>query len=275
MIEFFNKILFDLEGTIKRLEIEEDNHEKRTQNILTCILTSIFQLKEYVQKFGFKSLKEEIYFFKFQKPIIVSKLIYYQAIIKIYNNIPYRKKSQKKYLKNELKNIKNFFKDNFCFYKYYRNNYSFLDEKMFLRNKFDLNLWVEPYYFHSDKSFSTSNDYKVAKIIANDLLLVYIEDQLYERSKKNKSKSQKKPKWTGTKVALIELIYSLHYQNVFDNGNNGIKELVQYFESTFDIDLGNFYQTYLELRNRKINRTKFLDTLREELKRRMDEQDEN
>lgn len=39
-------------------------------------------------------------------------------------------------------------------------------------------------------------------------------------------------------------------------------------------DLGNFYQTYLELRNRKMNRTKFLDTLREELIRRMDERDE-
>ena len=61
---------------------------------------------------------------------------------------------------------------------------------------------------------------------------------------------------------------------VFDNGNNDIREVAKYFESAFGIDLGNFYQTYLELRNRKMNRTKFLDALREELIRRMDEQDE-
>jgi len=55
--------------------------------------------------------------------------------------------------------------------------------------------------------------------------------------------------------------------------NNDIREVAQYFESAFGIDLGNFYQTYLELRNRKMNRTKFLDTLREVLLKKMDEQD--
>lgn len=125
----------------------------------------------------------------------------------------------------------------------------------------------------SEHSFSTSHDYKVAKIIANDLIQVYIEDQLYNKFQKDKSKATKNLKWTCSKVALIELIYARHYQGVFDNGNYDIREVAQYFESAFGIDLGNFYQTYLELRNRKMNRTKFLDALREELIKRMDEQD--
>ena len=145
---------------------------------------------------------------------------------------------------------------------------------MFLRGNHDIKLWLDTYYFQSDHSFCTSHDYKVAKIIANDLIQVYVEDKLYNTTQENKSKVSKKLKWTGSKVALIELIYALHYQNVFDNGNNDIREVAQYFESAFGIDLGNFYQTYLELRNRKMNRTKFLDTLREELIRRMDERDE-
>src|SRR5690606_5408269 len=181
----------------------------------------------------------------------------------------------RKYLNKELKKLKRFFDNNLDFYKYYRSNNSFLDEKMFLRGKHDIKLWLDTYYFQSDQTFSTtSHDYKVAKIMAKDLIQVYIEDQLYNKFQKDKSKAQKKLKWTGSKVALIELIYALHYQGVFDNGNNDIREVAQYFESTFGIDLGNFYQTYLELRNRKMNRTKFLDALREELIRRMDEQDE-
>ena len=80
--------------------------------------------------------------------------------------------------------------------------------------------------------------------------------------------------WTGSKVALIELIYALHYQGVFDNGNADIRLIAKYLENTFNINLRNFYQTYLELRNRKMNPTKFLDTLREGLIRKMDEQDE-
>lgn len=80
--------------------------------------------------------------------------------------------------------------------------------------------------------------------------------------------------WTGSKVALIELIYALQYQGIFDNGNCDIGLIAKYFESTFNVNLGNFYQTYLELRTRKVNPTKFLDALREGLIRKMDEQDE-
>ena len=42
----------------------------------------------------------------------------------------------------------------------------------------------------------------------------------------------------------------------------------------FNIDLGDFYHSYLELKARKMNRTKFLDSLRDALIKRMDEQDE-
>lgn len=79
--------------------------------------------------------------------------------------------------------------------------------------------------------------------------------------------------WTGSKVAILELIYSLHFQGVFENGNADIRLIAKYFEDAFNVNLGNFYQTYLELRSRKMNQTKFLDTLRETLIREMDEQD--
>ena len=111
--------------------------------------------------------------------------------------------------------------------------------------------------------------------MANDLIQVYIEDQLYKNmEQEDRLTDLPKLNWTGSKASLIELIYALHYQAVFDNGNADIRLIAKYFESTFNVDLGNFYQTYLELRTRKMNRTKFLDALREELIRRMDEQDE-
>lgn len=274
MNKFYNETLHRLKTTVNELEVEADCSIQRIEAVILLIVECLSELKEYVLKRGFKNTDEEIRFFKHQKPVIVAKLIYYNAIYKIETKKPYGAKPIRKYLKKELKKLKRFFDSNLDFYKYYRSNNSFLDEKYFVRGNHDIKLWLDTYYFQSDQSFSTSHDYKVAKIIANDLIQVYIEDQLYHKFKKNKSKAQKKLKWTGSKVALIELIYALHYQNVFDNGNNDIREVAQYFESAFGIDLGNFYQTYLELRNRKMNRTKFLDALREELIRRMDEQDE-
>jgi len=274
MNKLYNETVYTLETAIDELEIEADCKIQRIEAVIHLILKCLSELKEHVLKTGFKNTDEEVRFFKYQKPAIVAKLIYYNAIYKIEAKKPYGANPIRKYLNKEVKKLKRFFDNNLDFYKYYRSNNSFLDEKMFLRGNHDIKLWLDTYYFQSDQSFSTSHDYKVAKIMANDLIQVYIEDQLYNKFQKDKSKKQKKLKWTGNKVALIELIYSLYYQGVFDNGNNDIRVVAQYFESTFDIDLGNFYQTYLELRNRKMNRTKFLDALREELIRRMDEHEE-
>ena len=81
-------------------------------------------------------------------------------------------------------------------------------------------------------------------------------------------------KWTGSKVALIELIYALHAEGVFNNGTTDLKETAKFFEETFDIDLGQFHRTFFEIRARKSERTKFLNSLRDTLVKRMDEVDE-
>lgn len=68
------------------------------------------------------------------------------------------------------------------------------------------------------------------------------------------------------------MIYALYSQGAF--GNADIIAIAKTFESTFNIDLGDFYHTFMELKSRKINRTKFLDSLCEALIKKMDEQDE-
>jgi hypothetical protein len=57
--------------------------------------------------------------------------------------------------------------------------------------------------------------------------------------------------WTGSKAALVELIYALQAQGVLDHGHADIKQISRAFSRMFNVDLGDFYHTYLELRNRK------------------------
>ena len=276
MEKFYKERLYRLETTIKELETETDNSLQRIEAVIALIVNCLSELKEYILKKGFKNTDEEIRFFKFHKPVVVSKLIYYNAIYKIETRKPYGAKAIRKYLNKELKKLKRFFDENLDFYKYYRSNNTFLDDKFFLRGKHDIKLWLDSYYLQSDQTFSTSHDYKVAKIMANDLVECYIEEQLHSV---NKLLLIKQPftdglNWTGSKAALIELIYSLHSHGDFDNGNVDIRLIAEYFEAVFNVDLGNFYHTYLEIKNRKINRTKFLDALRDALLRKMDEQEE-
>jgi len=273
MDKFYNATLYKLETAIGELEIEEDYSIQRIEAVILLILECLSEIMEHILKRGFKSREEEMRFFKHQKPIVVAKLIYYNAIYKIETKKPHGAKPIRKYLNRELKKLKRYFDNNLDFYKYYRTNNTSLDETLFVRGNHDIKLCLDTGYFQSDLTFSTFHDYKVAKIIGNDLVQVYIEDQLYNKDQEDKPKASKKLNWTGSKVAIIELIYSLHYQGVFENGNADIRLIAKYFEDVFNVDLGNFYQTYLELRNRKINQTKFLDTLRETLIKKMDEQD--
>ena len=81
--------------------------------------------------------------------------------------------------------------------------------------------------------------------------------------------------WTDNKSALIELLYALHYQGSFNNGNADIKEIAIYFETIFNVDLGQYRRTFLEIRDRKSDKTKFINSLEKELLKRMEETDES
>lgn len=274
MEKFYNETHLKLETAIQEIVSEADCPTKSIEAVIQLIITSLSDLKGFILKKDFKNTEEEIYFFKYQKPLIVSKLIYYNAIYKIETRKPFgNRKNIRKYLKVELYKLKRFFDNNRDFYKYYRTNSTYLDHKYFVRSSHDIKLCLDTFYFEADHSFSTSHDYKVAKIIANDLIQVYIEDQLNSTSKQRKNEGSML-NWTASKTALIELIYALHAQGVFENGNADIKLIAKSFESFCNIDLGDFYRTYLELKNRKLNRTKFLDTMHESLLKKMDEQDE-
>jgi hypothetical protein len=274
MINYCHTMINELDNRINDLTYEPNNSLISYENAIILVLQKLEEIKKYIKKTGFKNEEDEIMFFKQLKPQLVSKLIYFNSIYKIETKRPRGgDKTIKKYLNVELSKIKRFFDANLEFYKYYRTNSTHLDHKFFLRGKHDIKLSLDTYYFEADHNFTTSHDYKVAKIIANDLIQVYLEDQL---NNNNQRKIFENPplNWTGSKTSLIELIYSLQSQGSIDNGNADIKIIAKTFENMFNVNLGDFYHSYLELKARKMNRTKFLDSLRDALIKRMDEQDE-
>lgn len=276
MNNYYSKeIIQKLDDEIRELAIELDSTIALCEVAIELVLKKLADIKEFVLKRGLDDEEEEIYFFKQIKPKLLSKLIYYNSIYKIETKKPYGgDKTVRKYLNNELSKLKRYFDNNLEFYKYYRTNSTYLDQKYFVRGKYDIKLSLDTYYFEADHNFSTSHDYKVAKIMANDLIQVYLKDQLSKITSTNKIVTRPTLNWTGSKTALIELIYALHSQIVFDNGNTDIKLIAKSFESYFNIDLGDFYHTYLELRSRKMNRTKFLDALKDGLLKKMDEMED-
>ena len=275
-----NLLFSNLNEQLNFIDLEIDNQIKKCENAIDIILKSIINVKKIVAKNNFKTETEEILFFKELKPLFTSKLIYYNMIYKIEMKKPNGgNRILKKYYNNELLKLKAFFDNELEFYQYYRSGSTYLDYKYFLRGKFDIKMALDSYYFETDKIFSTSHDFKVAKILANDLIQLYLENQLIMiDNKDNSEKTFRKPNinltWTSSKVALTELLYALHAEGVFNNGNTEIKDIGTYLEYAFNIELGDYYRTFLELRMRKTSRTKFLSSLTDGLIKKMDEADE-
>ena len=214
----------DLNEQLNFIDLEIDNEIKRCEKAIEITLKAKENLKNVVIKSQFKSQDEEIYFFKEIKPQFTSKIIYYNSILKIEMKMPNGgNRILKKYYNNELIKLKSFFDNELEFYKYFRSGNNYLDSKYFLRGKFDVKLALSSYYFETDTNFSTSHDYKVAKILANDLIQLYLENKLIMiENKGTNEKSQRQPNikmmWTGSKVALTELLFALHTEGAFNNG---------------------------------------------------------
>jgi hypothetical protein len=226
-------------------------------------------------------IQDEITFFKEMKPQILNLLVYFNKIYSIELKRPNGSNDvQKKYYLKEQYSLTYFFDRNIDFYQYYRSNSTHFDEYYFVRGRFCPNLCVDSQQFIQDPLFSTGYDYKVAKILANEMLRIYLNKQLLHLDRKcllNNNQidavNNSVLKWTASKVAATELGYSLQLSGVFNHGNADIREIMTMIENNFGIDLGDYYRTYIALKSRKKERASFLKTLIDNLIKRMDEDD--
>lgn len=182
------------------------------------------------------------------------------------------------YINRELDNLTYFFNRNLDFYQYYRSHSTVYDEYYFVRGKADLRLCTDSAQFDKDPNFSTGYDYKVAKIIANEMLRIYLNKRLVKLGTNNQIEDNlqrcfKYPfRFTGKKSYLIELGYSLVSSGDINNGNVEIKEMMNFLSTIFHIDLGDYYASYIAMKERK-DRTAYLHHLIDNLVKRMNEDD--
>lgn len=264
---------------IQVIESEECNIFKKASQIVALLENTFEQLKSFVYKYTFKNEDEEIHFFKEIKPQLFCKLIYYKKVYDIENLRPNGSNcSQTDYLTSELNQLTVFFNKNIDFYRYYRSGSTQLDKFYFLRGKHDIQLTVESFYFERDPKFSTNCDFKVAKVLANELLKIYLNEELLKLEQspcghETNGFPKIKETWTRNKTDLVELIYSICETDCFNFGKISRKRLTDYLENVFNVDLGDIYHTYLTIRGRA-NRTQFLDELKAKLIAKMDKDDQ-
>lgn len=275
----YEKILSNVEKELKIIELENKNIIIRSELSINLINRNLKKIRENIISTPFKSASEEIQFFKHVKPKFIGKLIYYIEVFNIQSKRPPGNlKFQKKYLNNEALKFQDYYINNLELYQYFKRGETHLDRQYFLKNKKSIRIHSDNLNSYLDNSFTTNYDITFAKFIGYELVIQFLQNEIQklvtEQNFKSNSESIKSTlNWTGNKVGLVELIYAIHTAGVINNGAVDIKELASACERGLNVDLGDYYRTFLEIRSRKMNNTKFIDLLKATLVNRIEESD--
>lgn len=271
MEKFIETLEKEVEKKLMTLEHSHLNVLKKSLEA-SLVLGDAFQLlKEFIDSHKPKSEAEEIKFFKIVKPRLYHRLIYYRKVYNIEMNRPVGVESQKAYLIDEIKAINRYTNKHSDFVRYYRSGMTHLDSLYYLRNRTDTALYLESFHYERDPTFSTNADFKVAKLLANDMLSVYLKEELealeYEKKVSDDPLPTVRLTWQDSKTDLTELIYLLDSKRCF--GNVPLTQLAAYIASVFNIHLdANLSRTFCDMKLRN-NPTPWLDKAKQALLQRM------
>ena len=274
-----DKMLAQIEVDISEIDLYGYDIIETSLSMVHKLQTVLDDLRTKIQTYIFPTKEDEILFFKTQKPEILGRLLFFYKIYKIETQFPNGSDEViRNYINRELDNLTYFFNRNLDFYQYYRSHSTVYDEYYFVRGNADLRLCTDSAQFDKDPNFSTGYDYKVAKIIANEMLRIYLNKRLVKLETNNQiednlQKYLKYPfRFTGKKVFLIELGYALVSAGDINNGNVEIKEIMKFLSTVFQVDLGDYYASYIAMKERK-DQTAYLHHLIDSLIKRMNEDD--
>lgn len=274
MVAFFDKLLSEIQLGLDDLHHLETDPLRHAGAALDVLLPGLTRLQAYVLQHGFASEQEEIHFFKSLKPQLTSRLLYFHKVYLFEARRPQGGDSAlRTFVEEEFAKIRHFFLNNRDFYQYYRTGDCSLDDHYFVRGKHIIKNIDDSNLLLSDGAFSTSHDHKVARLLAYEGFESYLQRVLAPPSSPSVMRHRIPLKWTGPKIALVELVYALHSAGCVMDGKADLTAISSALETTFDVSLGQVSRMFIDLRARKTDRTRFLDELKEVLLERMEEAD--
>ncbi|HCU45424.1 MAG TPA: tetracycline regulation of excision, RteC [Sphingobacterium sp.] len=271
-------ILLEIHNKENKISSQSKSLLDEAYEMILYLQDILFSVKKSITQKGFNDEAEEINFFRTIKPQILGKLIYYNKVYRIETTCPVSNgKMYYSYFSSQLANLKREYIEHICnadFYRYYRSGRTDRDDIYFKRGNINYHDGLNSIVFEIDPAFSTFFDYKVARIIANELLYTYLLTKINPDESLDtnlqKTESSKDIFWTDSKNALVELIYALYASGVISHGKIGIRKISLMFQVLFRIPLSDLHHAFHRMKTRTGSRTAFLDQLKISLEEYMD-----
>lgn len=231
------------------------------------------RLKKYFLRNEPQNNEDEILFFKTIKPKFKAQLLFHQSVLDIEGRRPPGSDALSGYYISELEKIAHYFTSNLGFYDYVRRDATHLDDRYYLRGIFEVCLCPHENLIDFDESFNTSHDTKLAQLLANELILAYLERRIEKVNNKETGTfhellGEETYQWTENQAAFVEHCYGLIASEAVNHGKVVMANFIHYMEKVFNTTVKNFYGTYNDISERA-NQTLFTDKVKQALINRM------
>jgi hypothetical protein len=242
-----------------RLSAERSAHDLTDLVAVSKKLSDVQQmlsdLKEFVRRYTFSSVEEEISFFKEIKPVFISQLVYHKVLFKIQSRLNYAGGSDVNVIyEMYLKKFDRYLRKHEQFFQYCMAGSTRYDRLYFTRKGAVLQ------NFNRDENFTTKFDHKFGKFLGYQLVGDYIQS-VPRRNEDRGLPTAPVLAWTESKASLIELAYALYASRALDEGKVSIKQIIAVMEQLTGLDLTNYRRIFADIRIRKTGPTGFLDVL--------------
>lgn len=256
---------FDLLTKLEQQLIEIDKNktsriDQCSQKITICQQLTRELLNLYFEA-DLQAPSEQIHFFKVVKPKFFSELHYQMEVFNYYKQKPKgSSKNKSQYINACLDKASSFLTRHCEFNTYFHMNATHLDEIYFTNRDYCPKLHGSLEY-PSDYVFSSPADSTLSCLLAAARYVQFLKNEKYALKNPTLDPSWehiKRLQWQGSKTDMVGLVYALHSSGSL---NGELKDVFSVFEKTFNVDLGNFYRTYTDIKYKK-NPTSFLDELK-------------
>ncbi len=270
----YGKLTKVLLQKLEKTKNETSGITQRAQKAIVICRQHLTELRKKINDENFKNENEEIYFFKEVKHAPLSQLIYNSEIQNFEVTFPKTVfETKNRYIKKYFESYNEFFLRHIDFGQYIAMGYTHFDDIYFTRkSKYQYPLTFNGIYLF-DSTFNTPRDFLLAQFKAYELMIQFLRRRKVQLEREYDTlhfKAHFDIKYTASKIDIVELIYALHASKAV---LGDLKELVRAFEIIFNVDLGDFYRTFVDIRNRNNEPAKFLDTLKTALLQRISELD--
>lgn len=270
--QFSQRLYVELNDKLALIASEEQTSIKKLTLSLAEIRTALQALRDQITKKGFSGTSEEIDFFKYQKPMFYSLLIYHIELYNMEQSLPLEREKQRKHYQKEIDYHSRFFTRYRFQYEYYKMDANALDELYFTRGKQHHDILL-PLGAETHPEFSTSCDFLFSKFRALEMLCNTLLEKMEPLNGSATIEEPAELKWTGDKVNLAEIIYGIYFTGQINHGKTELATLVKWMGRLFQIDLKRIYSDYKDIRSRKVaSPTRYLDQMRTAMLQRIDEE---